>query len=81
VLRRFQTTLLLVGLMAFVVVVIIPDIPTPDGVVKEQAAIHRPLLGSIGAMAVVPRLSQHLRAQGPILHVESLLDITCARLC
>ena len=79
--NAFKTTVILVGLLAFLFVFAVPDIPTPDGLMKEQPAIKPLLIAFIGVLLACNWRRRVVSSQRQAAHSESILELTCARLC
>ncbi len=79
--KAFKTTVILVGLLAFLFVFAVPDIPTPDGLMKEQPAIKPLVIAFIGVLLAGNRRRLAVSSQRLAAHSESILELTCIRLC
>ena len=77
----FRTTVLVAGLLAFLFVFIVPDIPTPEGLVKEQPAMKPIAVAFLGVALGILALQNLGRRARAASHPESILELTCARLC
>ena len=80
-LNRHRTFVLALALAAFVFVVLCPATPTPNGVVKGQAAL---LLPAAAALSIIPAvaLPGDSALYTPVRAPRaSILELTCTRIC
>ena len=80
--RTFKVILLTVALAAFVFNVLSPDTPTPSGMVKDQSDTPTLYLHTFSSQSVFEKsLLSQLSASTRVLPADSIVELTCARLC